>query len=108
MASLNHYVTPQLSSDTPGDSQSDSSSETPKCYPKGSIHQKIAEFYEIFWQTWGGDQPDFISVIQNYICTQNTVKILNKDFIKAVRGGGDTVLRNFFIKFRFFSGDGFP
>ena len=35
-----------------------------------------------------GDQPDFISLIQNYICTRNTVKILNKDFIKAVRGGG--------------------
>ena len=28
----------------------------------------------------------------NYICTRNTVKILNKDFIKAVRGGGVTVL----------------
>ena len=40
----------------------------------------------------GGGQPDFISLIQNYICTQNTVKILNKDFIKAVRGGGGTVL----------------
>ena len=40
--------------------------------------------------------------IQNYIWTQNTVKILNKDFIKAVRGGGAPVLGNFFIKFRFF------
>ena len=29
-------------------------------------------------------------------------KVLNKNFIKAVRGGGAPVLWNFFIKFRFF------
>ena len=43
----------------------------------------------------GGGQPDFISLIQNYICTQNTVKILNKDFIKAVRGGGHRFMKLF-------------
>ena len=36
-----------------------------------------AEFYEKF-------QLDFISLIQRYICTRNTVKFLNKDFIKSV------------------------
>ena len=39
----------------------------------------------------GGGQPDFISLIQKYIdVLKNTVKFLNKDFIKAV--GGVTVL----------------
>ena len=32
-------------------------------------------------------KPDFISLIQKYICTRNTIKFLNRDFIKAVRGG---------------------
>ena len=45
---------------------------------------------------WGGgglDQPYFISLIQNYTYVlRNTVKILNKGFLKAVRGGGGTVL----------------
>ena len=36
---------------------------------------------------WWGGQLEFISLVQNYICTQNTFKILNKDFIKALRGG---------------------
>ena len=43
---------------------------------------------KLFHKRGGRGQPDFISLIQNYICTRNTVKILNKDFIKAVRGGG--------------------
>ena len=50
---------------------------------------------------WWGGQLEFISLVHNYICTQNTFKILNKDFIKALRGGV-TVLWNFFIKCRFF------
>ena len=33
---------------------------------------------------------------------RNTVKVLNKDFIKAVRGGGITVLWKFFIRFSVF------
>ena len=37
-----------------------------------------------------------------------TVKNLNKDFIKAVRGGGVPVLWKYFIKFRYFLNDGFP
>ena len=54
-------------------------------------------------QTGRGGQPDFISLIQNYIhVLRNTVKFLNKDLIKAVRGWGVTVLWNFFMKFRFF------
>ena len=42
---------------------------------------------------WVLDQPYFISLIQNYTYVlRNTVKILNKGFLKAVRGGGGTVL----------------
>ena len=37
-----------------------------------------------------------------------TVTNLNKDFIKAVRGGGVTILWKYFIKFRYFLNDGFP
>ena len=40
--------------------------------------------------------------------TQNQWGNLNKDFIKAVRGGGVTVLWKYFIKFRYFLKDGFP
>ena len=79
-----------------------------QCEALGKHSQKKAEFYEKISQTGGRGQPDFISLIQKYICTRNTVKFLNKDFIKAVRGGGVTVLWNFFIKFRFFLKDGFP
>ena len=61
----------------------------------GKHSPEKAEFYEFFSQTGGGDQPDFISLIQNYICTQNTVKILNTDFIKAVRGGGPPFYETF-------------
>ena len=50
--------------------------------------KKKAELYETFSQTGWRGQPDFISLIQKYICTRNT--------------GGVTVLWNFFIKFRFF------
>ena len=39
---------------------------------------------------------------------KNTVKFLNKDFIKAVRGGGGPVLGNFFKKFRIFLKECFP
>ena len=35
-------------------------------------------------------------------------KILNKDFIKAVRGGGAAVLWKVFIKFRIFLKECFP
>ena len=51
----------------------------------------------------GGGQPDFISLIQKYICTRNTVKFLNKVFIKAVRGGGGHRFLKFFYKIPFFS-----
>ena len=40
--------------------------------------------------------------------TQNQWGNLNKDFIKAVRGGGVTVLWKYFIKFWYFLNDGFP
>ena len=67
--------------------------------------KKKAEFYETFSQTGGGGgQPDFISLIQNYICTRNTVKILNKDFIKAVRGGGHRFMKLFHKIPLFFKG----
>ena len=56
---------------------------------------KKTEFYEkgANGGVGGLDQPYFISLIQNYTYVlRNTVKILNKGFLKAVRGGGGTVL----------------
>ena len=52
--------------------------------PKHGIFDKIS-------QTGGGDQPDFICLIQNTYVLRNAVRFLNKDFIKAVDGGGVTV-----------------
>ena len=60
---------------------------SPRCLedvPRMSLSvPKKTEFYERKKL-----QTDFISPIQKYICTRNTVKFLYKDFIKAVQGGG--------------------
>ena len=58
-----------------------------------------------FHKREGGGQPDFISLIQKPICTRNTVRFLNKDFIKAVRGGGHRFVK-LFHKIPFFLGGG--
>ena len=51
----------------------------------------------------GGSFGFHISYSETYIYVlRNTVKFLNMDFIKAVRGGGVTILWNIFIKLRFF------
>ena len=56
----------------------------------------------------GGGQPDFISLIQKCYAPKKARTNQNKDFIKAVRGGGVTILWKVFINFRFFLNDGFP
>ena len=62
----------------------------------------------LFSLTGGGGQPDFISLIQKPICTRNTVRFLNKDFIEAVRGGGGHNFVKFFKKIPFFLKECFP
>ena len=42
--------------------------------------QKLAVFYEIISQTGRGGQPDFISLIQKYICTQKYGKSSEKGY----------------------------
>ena len=44
---------------------------------------------------------------RNKICRIYALFRLNKDFIKAVRGGGVAVLWKYFIKFRYFLKDDF-
>ena len=56
-----------------------------------AILQKIPEFYEFFSQTGGGSTGFHISYSEIVILPK-FVENLNKDFIKAVRGGGVTVL----------------
>ena len=57
---------------------------------------------KLFHKRGGGVNRISYLLFRTAYVFRNTVKVLNKDFIKAVGGGGVTVLWNFFIKFRFF------
>ena len=57
-----------------------------------AILQKIPEFYEIISQTGGGGSTGFHISYSEIVIIPKFVENLNKDFIKAVRGGGVTVL----------------
>ena len=50
--------------------------------------KKKRNFMKLFHKRGGGDQPDFISLIQKCYTPKKARKNQNKDFIKAVRGGG--------------------
>ena len=60
-----------------------------------------------FFHKQGGSTGFHISYSEIVILPK-FVENLNKDFIKAVRGGGVTVFWKYFIKFRYFLKDGFP
>ena len=76
--------------------------------PKGSHPSKNTG---ILWNNFtngrGGSTGFHISYSEIVIIPK-FVENLKKDFIKAVRGGGVTVLWKYFIKFRYFLKDGFP
>ena len=69
---------------------------TSKC-SLGKHSLKKTEFYEKNSQKGGGGQPDFIFLIQKCYAPKKARENQNKDFIKAVRGGGVTFLWKFFI-----------
>ena len=63
-----------------------------------------------FHKRGGGGRVNRISYLlfRTVNVLRNTVKVLNKDFIKAVRGGGGHRFMKLFHKIPLFSGDGFP
>ena len=71
----------------------------------GRRPQKRRKFYEIILQTGGGG-VNWISYLlfRTIYVLRNTIKILNKNFIKSLQGGW----MKLFHKIQFFSGDGFP
>ena len=62
---------------------------------------------KLFHKRGGGVNRISYLLFRTAYVFRNTVKVLNKGFIKAVRGEVK-VLWNFFIKFCFFLNDGFP
>ena len=77
-------------------------------FAQGSHRSKNAG---ILWNNFtngrGGSTGFHISYSEIVIIPK-FVENLNKDFIKAVRGGGVTILWKYFIKFRYILKDGFP
>ena len=62
---------------------------------------------KLFRKGWGG-QPDFISLIQKYICTQKYGLSSESGFHRSSTGGKDHRFMKLFHKILLFSGDGFP